>query len=232
MTAMLASVRDEEEARLAHAAGVDIIDLKEPGRGALGALDAELVRHILSQSDKGTPFSATIGDIPFRADLIEPEIIAMAATGVDFVKVGVFGDPEDAEAMRILHAASRQEIQVVLVLFAEDRFPPDFSVYARHGLAGVMLDTRDKQSGSLRDKLPDSQLQAFVEQARAVNLFCGLAGSLSQADIPALTALAPDYLGFRGALCRKRCRTARLDGEAIRQIRQSLAGAGGMSQCA
>jgi len=232
MTAMLASVRNAEEAALAHAAGADIIDLKDPDRGALGALDTDLVRHILSRSDKGRPFSATIGDMPFRAENIGPMVAAMAETGVDYVKVGVFGNPEDVESMRALQAASLRGIQIVLVLFAEDPFPRDFGGYARHGIAGVMLDTRDKRSGSLRDKLPDRQLRDFVAQARAAKLLCGLAGSLSRGDIPALTALAPDYLGFRGALCREHCRTAGLDGEAIRRIRQSLAETGGMSQCA
>ena len=232
MTAMLASVRNEEEAALARAAGADIIDLKDPDRGALGALDTDLVRHILNKSDKDRPFSATIGDVPFHADRIGPMVTAMAETGVDYVKVGVFGNPEDVESLRTLQAASLRGIQVVLVLFAEDPFPRDFGVYARHGVAGIMLDTRDKHSGSLRDKLPDRQLQAFVAQTRAVKLYCGLAGSLSSADIPALTALAPDYLGFRGALCSKHCRTAGLDGEAIRQIRLSLAETGGISQCA
>jgi uncharacterized protein (UPF0264 family) len=232
VTAMLASVRNEEEAVLARSAGVDIIDLKDPDRGALGALETELVRRIVSRHYKEIPFSATIGDIPFRAESIGPEIAAMAETGVDFVKVGVFGDPGDAACMRTLHAASMRGIRVVLVLFAEDPLPRDFRVYARHGIAGIMLDTRDKHSGSLRDKLPDCQLQAFVTQAREVKLFCGLAGSLSQADIPALTNLAPDYLGFRGALCRRHCRTDGLDSEAIRQIRLLLTETGDMSQCA
>jgi uncharacterized protein (UPF0264 family) len=232
MTAMLASVRNEEEAVLARSAGVDIIDLKDPDRGALGALETELVRRIVSRHYKEIPFSATIGDVPFSADQIGPMVAAMAEAGVDFVKVGVFGDPGDMACMRTLHAASMRGIRIVLVLFAEDSFPRDFSVYARHGIAGVMLDTRDKHSGSLRDKVPDHQLQGFVTQARAANLLCGLAGSLSQADIPALITLDPDYLGFRGALCGGHCRTAGLDSEAIRQIRLSLAQSGGMSQCA
>jgi dihydroneopterin aldolase len=36
MTLFLASVRDEAEAAIALLARADIIDLKEPGRGALG----------------------------------------------------------------------------------------------------------------------------------------------------------------------------------------------------
>ena len=43
MTRFLASVRDAEEAELALETGADIIDLKEPNRGALGAVDEKTV---------------------------------------------------------------------------------------------------------------------------------------------------------------------------------------------
>lgn len=232
MTGMLASVCNEREARLVHHAGVDIIDLKDPRRGALGALDTELVRHIVGRTDRELPYSATIGDIPYRADLIEPRINAMAATGVAYVKVGVFGDPLDAGVLRMLQGLSQRNVRIILVLFAEDVLPTDFRIHARHGIAGVMLDTRDKQSGSLRDKLSDRQLRAFVDGARSARLLCGLAGSLAESDIPLLRGLEPDYLGFRGALCRGRQRTARLDAGLVRRIRAALTDGAGISQCA
>lgn len=231
MTGMLASVRDEGEARLVRRAGVDVIDLKDPASGALGALETELVRRIVDRTDKGVPFSATIGDIPYRAPLIEPRIRAMAETGVDYVKVGVFGDPFDTDVLGMLQGFSQRDVQIILVLFAEDPLPRDLRFFAESGVAGVMLDTRNKRTGSLRDKLPDQNLQAFVRQAREARLLCGLAGSLSEADIPALRALEADYLGFRGALCRGRRRSARLDDSLVRRLRLSVTN-GGVSRCA
>ena len=44
MTLMLASVTGPEEAETAIAGGADIIDLKDPARGALGAVEPEVVR--------------------------------------------------------------------------------------------------------------------------------------------------------------------------------------------
>lgn len=221
MTGMLASVCSEAEARLVRRAGVDIIDLKDPGRGALGALDTELVRRIVARTDKGLPFSATIGDFPYRAELIEPRIRAMAAAGVDYVKVGVFGDAGDKQVLRLLRDLSGQGIRIVLVLFAEDPLPRDFRALAG-GAAGIMLDTRMKTTGTLRDKLEPGRLQAFVRQARDAHLLCGLAGSLGAADVPALRSLNPDYLGFRGALCREGRRSARLDAGLLRRLRSLL----------
>ncbi len=40
MTRLLVSVRDPDEAQIAAQSGVDLIDVKEPIRGSLGAADA------------------------------------------------------------------------------------------------------------------------------------------------------------------------------------------------
>jgi dihydroneopterin aldolase len=50
----------------------------------------------------------------------------------------------------------------------------------------------------------------------------GLAGSLQVTDIPLLSALAPDYLGFRTALCHDGRRTSRLSASAIDKVRTQL----------
>ena len=61
MTLFLASVRDEAEAAIALLARADIIDLKEPRRGALGALDLDTTRSIVSLIGGRARLSATVG---------------------------------------------------------------------------------------------------------------------------------------------------------------------------
>ena len=46
MTRLLVSVRNVEEAQIAIAEGVDLIDVKEPSRGALGAADPVTLKAI------------------------------------------------------------------------------------------------------------------------------------------------------------------------------------------
>ena len=58
MTGFLASVSSVEEARLVRSLGADVIDLKDPARGALGALDEDSVRAIASLPDSNTMLSA------------------------------------------------------------------------------------------------------------------------------------------------------------------------------
>ena len=96
MSGMLASVCNLEETQLVQDAGVDIIDLKNPDEGALGALDLPVIEEIVAHVNGLTPVSATIGDLPFDAPVIEPVIKRMALTGVDIIKVGVFGKTADS----------------------------------------------------------------------------------------------------------------------------------------
>jgi uncharacterized protein (UPF0264 family) len=85
-----------------------------------------------------------------------------------------------------------------------------------------MLDTMDKSRGSLTQLMSLTDCKSFVDTAKAAGLLTGLAGSLAQQDIPKLLPLQADYLGFRGALCRRSQRTAELDKEQVAAIRQLL----------
>lgn len=220
MSALLASVRSLHEARIALAAGVDVIDLKEPAEGALGAVSLTVARLVAALPDRPT-VSATIGDLPFVADAVVPAARAMAATGVDIVKIGVFDGPV-AATLAALKPLSAEGMRLVAVMFADRA--PDFSILPRlkkAGFQGAMLDTADKTAGGLRHHCPDRHLRAFVAAARRAELLCGLAGSLSISDIAPLAALGPDYLGFRGALCA-RGRADALDPARLESVRQAL----------
>ena len=90
MTGMLASVNCVAEALLVLEAGVDIIDLKQPALGALGALDIIVVQEIVTEVNQRCPVSATIGDLPMQPQVVFNAVKAMAETGVDYVKIGFF----------------------------------------------------------------------------------------------------------------------------------------------
>jgi uncharacterized protein (UPF0264 family) len=85
-----------------------------------------------------------------------------------------------------------------------------------------MLDTMDKKSGSLTQLMTSIELAEFVKQAKALDLLCGLAGSLRLDDIPSLLHCGADYLGFRGALCQGQNRVGPLNAAALLQIREAV----------
>lgn len=223
MSGMLASVNGLEEALFIQDYEVDIIDLKQPAKGALGALDIVDVKQVVAKLGGNTLISATIGDLPMQPGLVFASAEAMADTGVDYVKIGFFPDGDWQGCIDQLARLTRQEIDLIAVLFADTQ--PDFSIiqYLKNaGFKGVMLDTMDKSLGSLTQVMTQNELTEFVSQARRVDLLTGLAGSLTQADIVDLLQLQADYLGFRGALCQQHCRTAQLDAARIIKICQLI----------
>jgi uncharacterized protein (UPF0264 family) len=223
MTGMLASVNSLDEALLVLQAGVDIIDLKQPQYGALGALDIATVRSIVNRIKKTCPISATVGDLPMQADIVFNAVEAMAKTGVDYIKIGFFPDGNHAATINKLTEFTHQGQYLIAVLFADTQ--PDFSLLntlKQAGFHGVMLDTQNKKLGSLTSIMSLAKITAFILQARQLKLLSGLAGSLRKSDIPRLLPLQADYLGFRGALCQQHKRTATLDYKAVEQIKATL----------
>ena len=235
---VLVSVRDAAEARRAAAAGVDLVDCKEPGAGALGALPVATIAEIvaaLREAGFAGATSATIGDLdgapadtaggrrvaasaacrfgreapmprrlgdaatPRQVDDALARVEALAAAGVDYVKVGVEAGPAAVPLLRALAGCGR----AVVPVFVADRGLDDALVARARGLGfpAVMADTADKRAGSLFELLPAAALSRFVAAARAAGVPVGLAGALRRADLPRLRALAPDFAGFRSAVC-------------------------------
>ena len=223
MTGFLASVSSVDEARQVRFLGVDVIDLKDPNKGALGALDEDSVRSIAALIGNRTTLSATIGDLPSYAAGLESAVTRMHGCGVDIVKVGVFDTSISPFALSACNRLTDRQIRIVLVFFAE--FHPldiDFRRLKHTGITGVMLDTCEKANGNLRQKMDDETLSEFVINARRAGLVSGLAGSLTDEDIPPLLRLSPDYLGFRGALCKHLKRNKEIDKVKVAGIRKLI----------
>lgn len=223
MTGWLASITTVQEARMALASGAHIIDAKNPHAGALGALDSALVKDIVAAVAGRVPVSATVGDFPeMDAGQVSQAVAATAATGVDFVKIGLFNAPGLDACLTALAPLARR-YRLVAVLFADQS--PDFSLLSRLaalGFHGAMLDTADKAGGGLLKHQTLDQLMQFVMRTHGLGLLSGIAGSLRKEDIPYLLPLAPDYLGFRGALCEGQTRTRGLNPQALGGVAQAM----------
>lgn len=220
--AFLASVRNAAEAAIAVDGGADIIDGKDPARGALGALDCDVLGAVVAAVGGRVPVSATIGDLAPVADIMVAAARQVASTGVDIVKAGLFGADDPRTAIAALGAADLGGAKRVAVLMAD--MNPDFGLLPHLAAArfdGVMLDTAIKDGASLRDKLGADRISAFVAEARRSGLSAGLAGSLRLHDIAPLSAFHPDILGFRGALTVGG-RADVLDLKNVRRIRQAI----------
>lgn len=219
MTRLLASVRSVAEARIALQTAIGILDLKEPDDGALGAVAPAVVQACVQMSRGVCPVSAATGDLPPDPDAVVQQIKPLMAYGVNYIKVGIFGP----EYLRTCPAACRhycEKTAFIAVMFVDrlTTFAGPVRLLAKAGFRGIMLDTADKKSGSLRSWVSIERLRDLVEQTRQLSLLCGFAGSLRHQDVAELAALQPDYLGFRTALCENSCRNGSLSLKAVQAL--------------
>jgi dihydroneopterin aldolase len=219
MTRMLASVTGPAEAEIALTGGADIIDLKDPSRGALGAVDDAIVRRTVGLVAGRRPVSAVAGDLPMEPAPLMAAVATLVEAGVDHVKLGIFpgGDPRGCVAALAPIAAKSS---LIAVLFAD--LEPDFALLpllTASGFGGAMVDTARKSGARLLDHMDVPRLRQFVIACRDHGLMSGLAGALEPPDIPRLLVLDPCVLGFRGALCGNAGRTGAIAPDQVQAVR-------------
>jgi hypothetical protein len=206
---LLVSVVDAAEARVAAAAGADVVDVKDPSRGALGEAAAHVVRAVRDVTPLHLPVSAALGDGPFTAAVAAERAEGAAASGAAFVKLGLRHTSlaEAAGTLRAARAKLPPGVRLVVASFADAEragapAPADLpELAAAVGAQGCLLDTAIKDGRGLFDWLDETELREFVQACRARELFSALAGSLRVEDLARLGPIGPDLVGVRGAAC-------------------------------
>lgn len=245
---LLASVLGPEEAAVALRCGADILDLKDPREGSLGACSPAVLRAVVrlrAEWERGAPsadgprVSAALGDATNLPGTFALAAAGAAACGVDYLKIGLRGLRSEGEARAFLTAvvgAAREaapHVGVIAAAYAEARSlgtiePRILPRVARSaGARGCLIDTALKDGRTLFDHLDAESITRFIADCRGRGLLCGLAGSLGLAQAPLLIRLGPDVVGVRGAICEGG-RSGRLDASRLRSFRAALAGAGGV----
>lgn len=232
---LLISPRDEKEAVDAIEGGADIIDVKNPEEGALGANYPWVIRRIKEITPKHVEVSCTIGDVPTLFGTVSLAALGAATTGVDYIKTGLHGlkAKEDAiELMRTVRRAIKEynsSIKVVAIGYADVERAgsvnplsiPEIAHKAEADLA--MLDTAVKDGKNLFTFLTNIQLRQFVEEAHGYGLKVALAGSLRKGDLSTVRALGADIVGLRGAACTNGDRLhGRITGEKVRELAKAV----------
>lgn len=149
-TQLLISVTTIEEAQIALENGADIIDLKEPSLGALGALPIETIQAIVTyvkntKNADAKLTSATIGDLPMQPELLLAHVTQLATTGVDIIKIGFFQTDDYQLSLDALKSVAHAGTKLIAVLFAETMYPQGLIAAIKYaGFMGVMLDTAKK----------------------------------------------------------------------------------------
>lgn len=206
-TRLLVSLVAADEAAAALTGGADIVDVKNPAEGALGAPAPGVLRAVRERVAAPVLLSVALGDAPHLPGTLALAAAGAAACGADYVKVGLRGSDEPAaalEMLRALVAAVGTTARVVAVTYADGGGLPPLElprVAAEAGAHGVMLDTLEKHGVSTFAALGAAAVAAFVEEARERGLATALAGSLGSEGLARAARLGVDFVGVRGAAC-------------------------------
>ncbi len=227
------SVLGPDEAPIALAGGADIVDVKDPAEGALGAAEPATLRALRALVTPPAELSAALGDAPQLPGTFALAAHGAAACGVDYVKIGLLGSRGRQEALELLRAvqAAAEGIgpatRVVAVAYADaarvGAFPPLLLPALAHeaGLHGVMLDTCIKDGTTSIAALGESGVAAFLSSARTYGLLAGLAGSLRPEDVARARALGAELVGVRGSACEGG-RLGRVSVARVRALREAV----------
>jgi uncharacterized protein (UPF0264 family) len=210
---LLISPKNETEAAEAIAGGANIIDVKNPKEGTLGANFPWVIKRIRQITPKGIEVSCTLGEVPNLPGSMALAALGAATTGVDYIKAGLCGlkTPEEAVyLMRNVVKAAKDfnpSIKVVVSGYADagrigtvdPLLIPEVAHKAQADVA--MIDTAIKDGKSLFTFLTMFQLRRFVDMAHSYDLKAALAGSLKKEDLPVVYSVGADVVGLRGAAC-------------------------------
>ncbi len=222
VTQLLVSVKNLAEAKIALAADVDIIDLKNPADGALGALRDEDIAQIVQFVAGRKPVSATIGNLAMQPELLLEKIQQTQHLNVDIIKIGFHQHTATRDCIAAIGQA-QFKTKLVAVLFADEL--PDTDLIAHLSAAnfyGVMLDTQTKGLQALFDYMTKNDIQHFVKLAQAASLLVGLAGKLTKDTINLALNLKPSFIGVRSAVCASEQRQYSIISENIHILKNML----------
>jgi uncharacterized protein (UPF0264 family) len=227
---LLISPANAKEAAEAIEGGADIIDVKNPKEGAMGANYPRVIKQIKAITPRHLEVSCTLGEVPNLPGTISLAALGAASLGVDYLKVGLYG-LKTKEAVFLLQNVNKvakefdPKLKVVAAGYAdaerigaiEPLLIPEIAHKAQADVA--MLDTAIKDGKNLFHYLTFDQLRKFISSTHDFGLMAALAGSLRKQDLPPVYTLGADIAGIRGAACTN---SDRVEGQINRRLVREL----------
>jgi uncharacterized protein (UPF0264 family) len=232
---LLVSVIKSEEVDPAIEGGADIIDIKNPSEGSLGAPFPWTADQIIKTVGSRRETSCAIGDLPNLPGTISLAAAGAAGLSPDYIKLGLYGvrTPQDAEvivknAVRSIKSVD-DSIRVIACGYGDYQLIGSISplelpeIAATVNADGVLIDTINKDGRSLFDFINRDQLRSFISDARQNGVIGALAGSLKIKHARDLRFCDPDVVGIRGAACKGNDRKeGTMDQKKITSFKESL----------
>ncbi|HTX61804.1 MAG TPA: (5-formylfuran-3-yl)methyl phosphate synthase [Methanobacterium sp.] len=210
---LLISPINTEEAQEAILGGADIIDVKNPKEGSLGANFPWVIRSIRELTPEDMLVSATLGDVPYKPGTVSLAAAGAVVSGADYIKVGLYGTSNYTQAREVMKNVVKtvkdfnDDILVVASGYADAHRvgavdPMEIPrVAADSGADLAMVDTAVKDGKTLFDFMDEVAIEKFTSQTHEYGLKNALAGSVKEDQLKTLYKLDCDVVGIRGAAC-------------------------------
>ncbi len=104
---ILISPKNEAEAVEAVNGGADIIDVKNPSEGSLGANFPWVIRRIREIVPRSIDISATLGDFPHLPGSASLAALGAAVSGTNFIKIGLLGSKTFDDALFLMENVNK-----------------------------------------------------------------------------------------------------------------------------
>lgn len=228
---VLISIVSVEEAKLARQAIPDIIDIKNPSEGSLGAQFPWVLTDAVNElKESGILCSATLGDLIYKPGTAALAAFGAAKCGVGYIKAGLYGIASYEEALSMMNAIVQavkmvnQNILIVASGYADyKRFGglsyKDLVKAAKDSNSDiVMVDTAIKDGKTLMDALTYEEITEFIDLSHKAGLQVALAGSVKKEHLEKLAKLNPDIIGIRGAVCKHSDRNGKIDRDKLENL--------------
>ena len=202
---------------------VDIVDLKDPFSGTIGAWQTSEISKVVKVYTKKKLLSATLGDIK-KTNQIFFKLKKFDELGLDFIKFGVF--LEDLNEINSLFKIFKNlffKSKIVPVFFAENKKSLNFldknlKFFCDININHFLIDTKSKSSLDLLDNCSIHFLEKLIKKSNNFNINVGLAGKLKKEQIPKLIKIRPQLIGLRSAICENFDRKKKICRKKLKKI--------------
>ncbi len=210
---LLVSVADAADAKTAVAGGADIVDAKDPTRGALGPVAPEVLAQLDAAVPAHLPFSVALGetDDPGAGARWVTDCVMRPRIGAVYAKLAATascpGLVGEVIAGAVAAAAAHPARPFLVAALFADRVGDGASVrpllaaVAAAGASGILWDTAEKDGRGLFAHWPVPVMREWADAARSEGLWVAVAGALGLDDLDAVRMVSPRVLGVRGAVC-------------------------------
>ena len=230
---MLVSPINAVEAEAAMAGGADILDVKNPREGSLGANFPWVIRSVAEVAAGRVPVSATIGDFDFKPGTASLAALGAAFSGADYIKVGLLKIRDRDEAAEMLRPLVRSvkefdaNKRLVAAAYSDASrvgsiSPMDLpEVAAECGADVVMVDTAIKDGRTTFEFMTESEISDFIALGHDLGMEVAIAGTIKFGDLALLKRVGPEIIGVRGAVCGGD-RAGEIKEELVRRMKADL----------